>query len=60
MKQFTCDICGMQFEDENEDDLIQMVKQHMKREHGMQKEDDVSQPNIAYEDEEIRSRLTEE
>ncbi|QKQ98211.1 hypothetical protein GKQ38_01600 [Candidatus Nanohaloarchaea archaeon] len=59
MKQFTCDICGMEFEDENEDDLVQLAKQHMKREHDLQRETDVAEPNIAYEEEEIRERISE-
>lgn len=57
--EYTCDICGREMESDEEKGLVSRVKNHLKTDHGLVRETDVSNPNIAYEEEEIRERIEE-
>lgn len=60
MVKYTCDICGREMTGEDEEGLLQRAKHHLKTDHGLMRETDVSNPNIAYEDEELKERFEEE
>lgn len=59
MYQYTCDICGQQFEDEEKDGVIQIAQHHLQTDHNLQKESDVTEPNLAYEQDELEERIEE-
>lgn len=56
---YTCDICGREMEAGEEDGLVSRAQNHLKNDHGLVRERDVSEPNIAYEEEELRERIEE-
>lgn len=57
---YTCEICGREMEGDDEDGLVARAQQHLKSDHNLVRERDVSNPNIAYEQEELRQRIEED
>lgn len=59
MVKYTCDICGREMEADDEDNLVQRAQHHLKNDHALMRERDVSNPNIAYKEEELKERFEE-
>lgn len=57
--KYTCDICGRELEGDTEDGLLQLAKTHLKQDHALLRETDVSEPNLAYEDSALKERFEE-
>lgn len=57
MVKYTCDICGREMEADDEENLLQRAKHHLKNDHNLNRESDVTNPNIAYRDEELKQRF---
>jgi len=55
--EYTCQICGLSMEGDTEDGLVQEVQMHLKNSHSMQQSRDVTEPNLAHEEDEIRSKI---
>lgn len=61
MYRYTCDICGIEVDGETENGVVQAAQHHLQTDHNLQKEEgeDVTKPNIAYEEEELKERIEE-
>lgn len=59
MYSFTCDICGMEFEDENRDNLVIAVQNHFEHGHHTLHEKDTEMSGLEKDEAEIRDRIEE-